>query len=283
MKNAFMYFLLLVSLVSFSGQSMAKETQCLGGVCLGDSVEKLNSHVWISGDQMKLHNKNNLPYQGVVRTFNNAKRCMDNYYKAKNKKDPRYIDWYLESEKEFMGKYIVGITDEERLLLNPYYKSRFFDNKIIDILSNVIACKGKILHGFKQTKYGNVDMVSILPSPSTGKFIVVSIQRQFTKMDKPQKEELLAALKNKYPSIMSSSEMHKATFSGKWDENKPILFWDEIFGVLNLTKVFRIVGGDFGDGTSLTIAIDAWGKEFDNILLRNPPCSSKLAPKLDIE
>jgi hypothetical protein len=263
---------------------MASETKCLGGVCLGDSVKKLNGQSWMPGDQMELHNETDLPYKRVVESFKYAKNSMDGYYRAKNKKDPLFINTYLESEKEFIEKYTVGIKDEERLSLNPYYRSLFFDNKALDILQKVIACKGIKLHGFKQTKHGNVDMVSIMPSPSTGKFEVVSIQRQFTEMDKPQKEVLIDALEKKYPSIMSLGDARRATFRGKWDENISIMFWDDIFGVLILTKVFRKhdIGG-YGDNTSLTQAINAYGREHDDILLRNTSCSNKLAPKLDIE
>ena len=168
--------------------------------------------------------------------------------------------------------------------LLPYYRANFFDKKAINILSKIVACKGKKLRGFRHTKYGNLDMISIMPSPTTGKYEVVSIQRQFTKMDKPQKEQLFSALKAKWSSLMSRSEAHSVIVTKKWDESNPIIFWDDIFGILNLTKVFRVhVIGGYGDNTDLTTAIEAFGSEYDDILLRLPSCSKALAPKLDID
>ena len=184
-------------------QSMAVDEHCLGGVCLGDSIDKLEIYDWISGDKMAMKNLADMPETtlGAVLSFYTAKNGMDSYYKAKNNSNSIYIDSYLESEKKFIEKYVSGITDEEKISLNPYYKSNFFDNQALKIIKRVIACKGKILRGFRQTEHGNIDMVTIMPSASTGKFEVICIERQFPKMDDPQKEKIVSALKDRYPSI----------------------------------------------------------------------------------
>ena len=174
--------------------------------------------------------------------------------------------------------------DEEKISLNPYYKSNFFDNQALKIIKRVIACKGKILRGFRQTEHGNFDMVTIMPSASTGKFEVICIERQFPKMDDPQKEKIVSALKDRYPSIMSDGEAHRATFGSNWDDNKPIMFWDNIFCVLRLTKVFKISSnGSYGNKPSFRQAYVAYENHYDDILLRNPLCNKQLAPKVDIE
>ena len=251
---------------------------CLGGVCLGDSVGKLHKHTWIAGDKMKLEKENELPYSdGVIRPFDLSKDSMNSYYRAKDNHNPIIINSYLEKEKQFIQKYVLGLTDEEKTLLNPYYNSLFFDHSSLDILNKVIACKGKKLCGFSQTKHGNLDKISIMPSITTGKYEVVSIERQFTEMDQPQKDKIFKALKSKYPSIMTRSEARRAFDNEQWDESRAIIFWDEIYGTLIFTRVFN--SNKFGT----RMAFEANENIYNEDLLQNPCCDKALSPTLDID
>jgi len=250
---------------------------CLGGVCLGDSIDKLHERTWIAGDKMKLEKKNELPYSGVVASFDISKASMNSYYSAKKEHNPTNINTYLKKEKKFIKKYVLGLTDEEKTLLNPYYNSLFFDNSALDILKKVIACKGRKLCGFSQTKHGNLDKISIMPSITTGKYEVVSIERQFTEMDKSQKDKIFKALKSKYPSIMTRREARRAFYNKQWDESRAIIFWDETTGTLIFTKVLN--SNKFGT----QMAFEAYGNTYDEDLLKNPCCDKALSPALDID
>lgn len=223
---------------------MAEENLCLGGVCLGDSIDKLKSYTWLSGDQLnRLYLPGGIEFE-VIRQM------------APTTLDPNRS--YSEGEKSYMEKYALGITGDDRVILNAYYRSFFFDNKALDALEKVIACKGKKLTGFKKTKDDNVDLVTILTSPNTGKFEVVTIARPFPGIDKPQEEQLLVRLKEKYPSIQISQ--FRVELDNPQDQ---VVFWDEDFNTLNLTKVSPNTEAD----------------ENDDKLLRTSSCSAALTTR----
>ncbi len=242
------------------------EKACLGGVCLGDSIVDLQKITWIASHKMELKNRDKLklPSTGIG-IFESCKVYMNEY-------------GYSKSEEEFIKKYILGLTEEERILLTPYYKAHFFDNKVLGILNKVIACKGKKMCGFVQTKSGNLDKISVMPSPTTGKYEVVSIERQFTKMDKTEKGKIFKALQSKYPSIMSRTDARRVAYGKKeWDESMAIISWDQSYGRLILSKVLK-----YGNG-QINQAVDLHGDFNDKALLKIPCCDEALTPTLDID
>jgi hypothetical protein len=133
------------------------------------------------------------------------------------------------------------------------------------------------------TNDGNIDTITIAPLPSTGKFEVDSVYRQFPKMDKPQNEALISTLKTKYPSMKSVGEA-----SVSRDERDVVMIWGEMSGAvfLSITKILQ--DGMSRGKITTRLATDLWGKkepDYDDPLMRNQPCSSSFsqAPKINID
>ncbi len=256
----------------------ANEQLCLGDICLGDPVEKLKNQTWISVEKLKLIKLRDIPSGRTSNLINHSQANMFSIENTQSKQDYR-----LTKEKEFISKYVLGINDNEKQSLNPYYSALFFDAIALNIIDKVIACKTIRLNAFKMTNDGNIDTITIAPLPSTGKFEVDSVYRQFPKMDKPQNEALISTLKTKYPSMKSVGEA-----SVSRDERDVVMIWGEMSGAvfLSITKILQ--DGMSRGKITTRLATDLWGKKepnYDDPLMRNQPCSSSFsqAPKINID
>ena len=277
-----MYYALFSILLVVSSPLLAEGSSCLGGVCLGDNPEKLAEDKWIARTQMSIHDQSDLPTLGAVQRFKMARSAMGIHANADTTTNP-ITRIAVDRIESFLEKYVIGLSEDQMITLSPYFIAMFFDQEALSLLNNAVACKGKKLQGFKQTKQGNLDLVLIFPSGETGKFEVVGIERQFKKMDAPQKEQLFSALKEKYPNILTRNEALHAISRGNWDLNQPMIYWDEYRQILRLTKIIEIPVVGYGKTTGLAMAIDSNEASIDDKLLSNPTCLEKLAPPMDID
>ncbi len=279
------YSLSLMSLFACSSDSQSNNNLCLGGICLNDSIEKIQNEPWMPSNKLVL--KERLGGRDAHRGFGYSKSSMDSYHKHGKNNIPsiEYTEKYNNTghnpDKINIEKYILNITDEEKILINPYYRGRFFDGNSLNIVKKITECHGKILRGFKYIEQKSLDIVTLFPSLKTGKFEVSSIQRQFPKMEKPQSEKLLLALKSKYPSLLLPKEAEKILQEGKWSISKPMVVFNNSSNILTITKVLPSI---YLETVYLKRADKlSYDMTFKNELLHLPDCINKFDTKLNLD
>jgi len=245
--------------------SIGENSFCLGGVCIGDSVEKLSKQTWVSGGNTELISAKDCPRtQDIAMLCNGVIGKLKGRYPTINEPGSEYI---TEDARKSIDRYVFGLSDKEKLMLSPYYWAMFFDNNSLGVISKATDCFGYVLNGFKQAKDGGIDMVSIAPSVDTGKYEVVSIGRQLKGMEEQQKEQLLLELKAKYPFILDGLDIR-----GPYTDS--VMYWDKAYNTLVVTKVFEFVSGFYSSAIK--------GGDFEK-LRRSSICSPALMQKQNID